>query len=93
MILLSFLILCGCANGNNKQEVDVIRDDNFQADIQKEKDKEFNEIDTKIMKIDSGNARINALIDDVVKLTDEENVEYSQWVEEGQIYRVAIERI
>ena len=93
MIILSFLILCGCANGNNKQEVDVIRDDNFQADIQKEKDKEFNEIDTKIMKIDSGNARINALIDDVVKLTDEENVEYSQWVEEGQIYRVAIERI
>lgn len=46
-----------------------------------------------MMDVDSGNARINALIDDVVKLTDEENVEYSQWVEEGQIYRVAIERI
>ncbi len=90
MVLFSFILLDGCANLNKEK---FVIEEKSKSEINKEKVEESIEIDSDVKNIDSGDNKINKLIYNVVKITDEEKVEYTQWVEKDHIYRVAIERV
>lgn len=95
LTILTALFLAGCGNDS---KVSIDKDDKIvssqsseSTDLVSEKES-VSENDTLELKYKTGNSEFDGIVNRVVTLSDNQQLEKAEWIEEGNVYRVAIER-